>query len=86
MHNVVDIQHLVKYHRSPDQQRPRLANPRELLKSLEEYKIEKIVGERRNKGKMQYQVRWKGYGAEDDPWQTARDLQNAPELLKEWRA
>ena len=75
MHNVVNIQHLAKYHRSPDQQRPRLINPRDLLKSTEEYEVEKIVGEKRNRGKVWYRVRWKGYGAEDDSWQTARDLQ-----------
>ena len=85
MHNVVNIQHLTKYHRSTDLQRPRLANPRDVLKSTEEYEVEKIVGEKRNKGKLLYRVRWKGHGAEDDTWQTARDLRNAPELLKEWK-
>ena len=85
MHNVVNIQHLSKYHRSPDVLRPKIANPRDLLKSSEEYEVEKIVGEKRHKGKIYYRVRWKGYGAEDDSWQSARDLRNAPELLKEWR-
>ena len=85
MHNVMNIQHITKYHRSPDQQRPRLPNPRDLLRSTEEYEVEKIVGERRIRGKIQYRVRWKGYRAEDDTWQTARDLRNAPELLKEWK-
>ena len=86
MHNVVNIQHLAKYHCSPDQQRPRLINPRDLLKSTEEYEVEKIVGEKRNRGRVWYRVRWKGYGAEDDSWQTARDLRNTPELLKEWKS
>ena len=86
MHNVVNIQHLTKYHRSLDLQRPLLANPRDLLKSTEEYKVEKIIGEKRNKGKTFYRVRWKGHSAEDDTWQSVRDLRNAPELLKEWRS
>jgi len=85
MHNVVNIQHLTKYYRSPDKLRPRIANPRDLLKSTEEYEVEKIVGEKRHKGKNYYRVRWKGYGAESDTWQSTRDLRNAPELLKEWR-
>lgn len=54
VHNVVNIQDLAKYHRSPDLLRPWLANPRDLLKSTEEYEVEKIVGERKNKGKLQY--------------------------------
>jgi hypothetical protein len=85
MHNVVNLQHLTKYNRSPDKLRPVLTNPRDILKSTEEYEVEKIVGERRNKGKVYYRIRWKGYSAEDDSWQSARDLRNAPELLKEWR-
>jgi hypothetical protein len=85
MHNVVNIQHLTKYHRNFDPHRPRLTNPRDPLKSTEEYEVEKIVGEKRNKGKILYRVRWTGHGAEDDSWQTARDLRNAPELLKAWK-
>src|SRR6266849_3792034 len=37
MHNVVNLQHLSKYHRSPDKQRPVMTNPQDLLKSTEEY-------------------------------------------------
>ena len=84
-HNVLNLQHLTKYHRSPDEFRLRLANPRDALPSSEEYEVEKIVGERRKNGKLYYRIRWKGYDAEDDSWQTARDVRNAPELLKAWR-
>lgn len=86
MHNVVNIQHLTRYYDSEDFSRPRLANPRDHIKVSEEYEVDKIVGERKDKGVMLYRVRWKGYDAEDDTWQTARDLRNAPELLKDWRA
>lgn len=85
MHNVVNLQHLTKYNRSHDLERPHLANPRDLIKSSEEYEVEKIVEEKRKKGKTFYRVRWKGYGAEDDTWKSARDLRNAPELLKKWQ-
>jgi hypothetical protein len=72
MHNVVNIQHLTKYHHSQDATHPRLANPRDHLLSTKEYEVEKIVGERKHKGKPQYRVRWKGYDAEHDTWQSAR--------------
>jgi len=85
MHNVVNLQHLTKYHRSPDKLRPIMSNPRDLLKSTEEYEVEKIVGEKRSKGNYYYKVRWKGYNAESDTWQSARDLRNAPELLRDWK-
>jgi hypothetical protein len=85
MHNMVNLQHLTKYNRSSDKQRPVMTNPQDLLKSTEEYEVEKIVGKKRIKGKNYYKVRWKGYDAENDTWQSARDLRNAHELLKEWR-
>ena len=84
-HNVINIQHLTKYHRSADRTRPKLSNPRDDLPSTEEYEVEKIVGERRKKGKIYYRICWKGYDAEDDTWQSARDVRNAPELIKAWR-
>jgi len=84
MHPVVNIQHLTKYHRSPDKSRKVLENPRDQLKSSEEYEVEKIVAERRRGSKTFYLVRWKGYDAEDDSWQTARDLCNAPEIIRNW--
>ena len=47
MHLVVNIQHLTKYHHSLDKTRNILENPRDQLKSSEEYEVEKIVAERR---------------------------------------
>ncbi len=85
MHPVVNIQHLTKYHRSPDKSRSILENPRDKLKESEEYEVEKIVAERRRGNKLFYLVRWKGYNAENDSWQTARDLRNAHEIIREWR-
>jgi len=84
-HNVFNLQHLSKYHRGTDKERPILANLRDVLPSSEEYEVDKIVGERQRNGKLLYRVRWKGYDAESDTWQMARDIQNAPEILKAWR-
>jgi hypothetical protein len=90
MHNVVNVEHLSQYQPATNKDRPKLDNPRELLKaSTEEYEVLKIVEEKRERGKhgkRLYRVRWKGYDAEDDTWQTEYDLRNAPEILKAWRA
>ena len=75
----------MKYYQSEETDRPKLVNSQEMMPYSKEYEVEKIVGERKNNGKQYYPVRWKGYNAEDDTWQTARDLRNAPELLKAWR-
>jgi hypothetical protein len=66
MHNMVNIQHLTLYRRSEDKARPILANPRDSLNSTKEYEVEKIVEERKNKGKTIYRVQWKGFDAESD--------------------
>ena len=65
-HNILNIQHLTKYHRSPDESHPRLANPRDVLLSLEEYEVERIVEEKRKNGRLYYRIQWKGYDAEDN--------------------
>ena len=46
-HNVFNLQHLAKYHRSPDKEQLNLANPRNILPSTEEYEVDQIVGEKK---------------------------------------
>jgi len=53
-HNVFNLQHLTKYYRNNESDRPKLANPRDTIPSTEEYEVEKIVGERKRKGKLFY--------------------------------
>jgi hypothetical protein len=53
-HNVFNLQHLTKYCRSDDATRPKLTNHRDTLTSSEEYEVEKLVGERKQKGKLYY--------------------------------
>ena len=35
---------------------------------IEEYKVEKILDSRLFCGRIEYLVRWKGYGVEEDEW------------------
>lgn len=85
MHNVVNLEHLTKYTRSPDTDRTLLPNPRDFIQASEEYEIERIVQERTRKGKTSYLVRWIGYGAEHDLWLSRYELRNAPEILANWK-
>ena len=36
---------------------------------IEEYEVEKILNSQIFHGKVEYLVRWKGYGVEEDEWQ-----------------
>lgn len=85
MHNVVNLEHLTKYNRSPDSDRQFLSNPRDFIQASEEYEIEKIVQEKTVKGKDYYLVRWIGYGAEHNLWLSRYELRNAPEILNQWK-
>jgi hypothetical protein len=54
------------------------------------FEISKIVNERRdpdhNDGRLQYQIRWAGYGSTDDTWEPAEKIQqDAPDLVEEWQ-
>ena len=44
-HNVFNLQHLTKYHRSHNATHPTLTNSRDALASSEQYEVEKLVGE-----------------------------------------
>lgn len=54
----------------------------------EEFEVEKIIGERKKKiGKgyqIQYKIRWKGYGPENDTWEPLKNL-SCPEKLFEYQ-
>jgi Chromo (CHRromatin Organisation MOdifier) domain len=56
----------------------------ELVDGEEEYEVEAILGSRRigpkNKTKLQYLLKWKGYSATHNTWEPAENV-DAPELL-----
>jgi hypothetical protein len=50
----------------------------------EEYEVEKILNSRKVGRQLQYLIRWKGYGPEEDTWQPKADVANAPELVQQF--
>jgi hypothetical protein len=51
-----------------------------------EYEVEKIITHRKKGRDVQYLVRWKGYGPEDDTWEPERNLRNASNILQQYLA
>ena len=49
-----------------------------------EYEVEAILGHRARGSSRQFLVRWRGYDASEDTWQSAEDLANAPTILEEY--
>ncbi|KAG7455524.1 hypothetical protein MATL_G00257740 [Megalops atlanticus] len=55
------------------------------MASEELYEVEKIVDKRKNKkGKMEYLVRWRGYGFEGDTWEPETHLSNCMEFIHDF--
>ena len=49
------------------------------------YEVEAIVGRRGAKGSLQYRVRWRGFGKDDDTWEPAAGLrQNCGGLIEKY--
>ncbi|XP_012987479.2 chromodomain Y-like protein isoform X1 [Esox lucius] len=55
------------------------------MDSEELYEVERIVDKRKNKkGKMEYLVRWRGYGYEGDTWEPETHLSACTEFIHEF--
>ena len=55
-----------------------------IIEEEEEFKVEKILNKRTVRGKEKFLVRWKGYTAEEDIWESRKNLKNIKELVKEF--
>src|SRR5262245_47769401 len=57
--------------------------PPELVDGEEEYVVERILDSHFYRGKLQFLVKWKGYGYEENMWVPEGDF-HAPELVTEF--
>jgi len=58
----------------------------ELVNGGEEYIVEKILNSRMFQWKLQYLVKWEGYGVEGDTWEYLENLDHTPEKVAEFHA
>jgi hypothetical protein len=62
-----------------------LRPPPDLIDGIEEHKVEFITWHRLRRCSCQYLVKWKGYLTVDNTWEPESNLENAAELLKEYK-
>ncbi|KAG5732613.1 hypothetical protein E4T56_gene16891 [Termitomyces sp. T112] len=62
---------------------PKLPPPPVLVNDEEEYEVEEILDSRVFQGKLQFKVKWKGYGIEDISWEPQANV-HAPGLVRDF--
>ncbi|KAB2836622.1 MAG: DDE-type integrase/transposase/recombinase [Caedimonadaceae bacterium] len=88
IHNVFHVSKLRRYTESDDELFPnRLLRPApDLIQGELEWEVEAVLDDKMVGKTKKYLVRWKGYDAAHDTWQTASDLKHAKETLEEYKA
>src|SRR5579863_8529052 len=81
IHNAFHASLLLPYQETPEHGRNFEEPPPDLVDSQPEWEVEKILQERRQCGKKQYLIRWKGYSEAHDSWEPEAYL-NTSELLQ----
>lgn len=49
-----------------------------------EYAVERILDSRLYRHKLQYHVKWMGYGMDDSTWESEENIQNSPEAVADF--
>ncbi len=82
IHSTFHVDRLLPYI-APDSfsGRPRLARPPPETIEQNVYEVDEIVDSRRHREKLQFFVRWKGYGSEDMQWVSATDFHHDDSLV-----
>jgi len=84
IHPVVNVSRVRLY--KPQVERQKKIPPKPvIIEGEEEFEVEKILNKRMIRGKEKFLVRWKGYTAEKDTWENRKNLENAKELVEEFK-
>ena len=79
---VVNVSRIKWYIDQVDGQRKETPQP-VIIEEEEEWEVERILNKRKVRGKNKFLVRWKGFTAKGDTWESKENLENIGDLLKE---
>jgi len=85
IHNVFHASLLSPYSETPAHSPNFSQPPPNIINNEEQYEVELIRNHRYDgiNKKLQYLIRWKGYSAADDTWESAADI-HTPDLVKSY--
>ena len=84
IHPVVNVSQIKWYVDQIDGQKKETPQP-VVIKGKKEWEVEKILNKRKVQGKNKFLVWWKGFTVEGDTWESRENLQNAGDLLREFK-
>jgi len=73
IHPVVNVSRIKQYVDQVDGQRKETPQP-VVIEGEEEWEVEKILNKKKIRGKDKFLVRWKGFTAEGDTWESKENL------------
>jgi hypothetical protein len=85
IHNSINIDSIKKFIETEE---PKAAPPPPTLdkKGNKRFDVDKIIGERKHAGRLQFKVRWRGYGPEDDSWEPHSFVRHLKDLIANFRS
>ena len=86
IHDAFHVSLLKPFAEDPFQRDPQPEPAITITDGHDEYEVEQILAHRKRRGKTQYLVKWKGYADHENTWQSAKDLENAEDILQEYSA
>ena len=84
IHPVVNVSQIKRYIDQVDGQRKEIPQP-VVAEGKKEWEVEKILNKRKIREKDKFLVWWKGFTVEGDTWENRENLQNAGDLLREFK-
>src|SRR6266478_4532120 len=85
VHNVFHAIQLTPYHETAEHGPNYIKPPPDVIDGEKEYEVEAILASRPKGKGIEYLIRWKGYGTNEDSWQPERNLSHMDKMLKEYK-
>ncbi len=85
IHPVQNTAFLTPYHETQEHRPNHLRPPPDVIEGENQYEVEAIITHKPFNRSYRYLIRWKGCGSNDDTWEPASNLDNAEEILEEYK-